>query len=182
MTGVVLACFIFSPPRAQAGDCIESLLAAEVSLSIPRGLLVAAALARRFGAAEPDGGLSPWTVTVRKGDRIRIRVHDDENAALEDLKARRAGRAPELRLGCVMLLWRAHRGYFQGPGGFLDVDRSALYFARYIARLKRRLGNWTKAVGHSWSEHGWKQRIHACETAHQYARLLGRPAPKCELR
>ena len=178
----MLAFINLTHPAEAAPGCVDALLAAEASQGIPQGMLVAAALARRYGVAEPDSGLSPWTVTTRKGDQIRIRLHDDMWGALEDVKAKRAARTPEIRLGCAMLLWSAHKAYLRGPEAFFDADQNAVYFARYVARLKLRHGNWTKAIGRAWSEHGWKQRIHACETAHQFVRLRDLPAPKCDLK
>ena len=185
VSGAVIALLLAlgtpAPVRAEV-SCRAALQAAEAGEDLPPGLMLAAARARRFGAGEPTAGLSPWTLALRDGDVVDVFVLDGPDQVLATAGAKLERPSAEPRLGCALLLWPGHAKHLKDPRAALDPEGSAGYFARYLKRLKRRLGSWTAAIGASYSDHDWKQAIHACEVAHQYARVLGRPAPSCELR
>lgn len=108
-------------------------------------LQVLRAIARIETGHTRNGQFQPWPWAVNlqgQGQWFR-----DRTAARDYIRHARAIGVQNLDVGCFQLNYRWHGQAFDSAEAMLDPRASALYAARFLAKLYRETGDWTLAAG-----------------------------------
>ena len=92
-----------------------------------------------------DGVLQPWPWTVNMEGTGRWFASAD--AALAYAERHHARGARSFDIGCFQINYRWHGAAFESIAQMFDPGRSALYAARFLARLHAETGDWHAAAG-----------------------------------
>ena len=115
--------------------CIDHILQAEYIHNIPRGLLMAIAMAE----SRYDGVPHAWTLNI-DGRPYYARDYIEARQKLQEASKN----TRNIAIGCMQIFKRYHP--HQNPVVYLDPAYGVDYAARYLVKLRERHHTWTQAV------------------------------------
>ena len=143
--GAVALLLTLAPAAAHQGQlCTRAIRAAERSLDLPQGLLMAVALTetgRRVGDA-----LTPWPWAINAAGEGAWLEH--RRAALERARALQASGVESIDVGCMQVNLKWHPAAFDSLEAAFDPRTNVGYAARHLKELRARSRDWLEAAGH----------------------------------
>lgn len=159
LLALLLSAFAFSYPavpalawdgfRAGIDDgavCRRALGQAARRHGVPRGWALAIGLTEA-GRRRHDGSTAiwPWTLNIAGAGGY----YQTRQAAFDALQAALDAGETSIDIGCAQINWHWHRDTAaMDAGDLLDPRANADYAMRFLAKLKRRHGDWRAAVAH----------------------------------
>ncbi len=143
--GAIALLLTLMPAAAHQGQlCTRAIRAAERSLDLPDGLLMAVALTetgRRVGDA-----LTPWPWSINAAGEGAWLEH--RRAALERVRALQASGVESIDVGCMQVNLKWHPAAFDSLEAAFDPRTNVSYAARHLQELRARSRDWLEAAGH----------------------------------
>lgn len=138
---VASAPFVADP----ASLCAAALSLAQQIVHTPPGLLNAIATVESGHRNPATNSITPWPWTIDANGTGH--VYPTEAAAIAAAKIFQQQGTASLDIGCMQINLQQHPDAFATLAAAFDPPTNALYGARFLRRLKTRLGDWNSAIG-----------------------------------
>lgn len=143
---IALGIAIPSPANAEApgGDCYNAINIAAQETGVPGWILRGIARTESGRYDKSSGSTSAWPWAINNAGESYFPANWAESLAI--IKKLQKRGETNIDVGCMQLNMRWHSQNFDDTMHMLDAYANVSYAARFLANLKKRHGNWAKAI------------------------------------